>query len=78
MIKQWSIHAHCSQEAPLKPPEALSQVVDQIGTIKHFAEETFSYVLLILKDFPLPPDVISSGVLVNHISKKKKKKKCMP
>ena len=51
-------------------------VVDQIETIKHFAEEKFSYMFSILKDFPPTPDVISSGVLVNKISKKKKK--CMP
>ena len=51
--------------------------MDQIETIKHFAEEKFSYMFSILKDFPPPPDVISSGVLVNKISKKKKKK-CMP
>ena len=74
MIKQRSMHAHCSQEAPLKPPEALSQVGDQIETIKHFAEETFSYVLLILKDFPPSPRCYIQWCT----GKPDFKKKCMP
>ena len=78
MVKQLSIHAHTEHRCTLQSGGTFETiwsslpVVDQIETIKHFAEEKFSYMFSILKDFPPPPDVISSGVLVNKISKKKK------